>query len=131
LVGGSGRDILSAGAGNDFFVFENVSDSGITATTQDFIADFTKGEDRIDVREIDARTIPFLADDAFLRTIIQGTSSTSFNGVQGQIIWFKVDNANNDLDRTIIRFNTDTDKPPEMQIELMGLHNLTAADFLL
>lgn len=43
LVGGLGADTLIGGAGNDVFRFANVADGG------DFIADFTKGQDRVEI----------------------------------------------------------------------------------
>jgi Ca2+-binding RTX toxin-like protein len=43
LVGGVGADLLIGGAGNDVFRFTNIADGG------DFIADFTKGQDRVEI----------------------------------------------------------------------------------
>ncbi len=46
LFGGLGNDYLKGGAGNDTFVFDSVLDS---ATNRDTIADFTAGQDRIEL----------------------------------------------------------------------------------
>ena len=55
LTGGAGADSLTGGVGNDTFVFGQITESGLTATTRDVIADFTVG-DKIDVSAIDADT---------------------------------------------------------------------------
>lgn len=48
LVGGGGADVLTGGAGHDLFLFAQ-GDSGVGATDQDKVADFTVGEDRLDL----------------------------------------------------------------------------------
>ncbi|PYF11775.1 uncharacterized protein (TIGR01370 family) [Rhodobacter viridis] len=54
LTGGAGADRLRGGAGADTFVFQSAASS--TATSRDTILDFTAGQDRIDLRQIDADT---------------------------------------------------------------------------
>lgn len=48
LVGGGGADTLTGLAGHDLFIFAE-GDSGIGTTNQDHVADFTVGEDRLDL----------------------------------------------------------------------------------
>ncbi|MBW6399718.1 M10 family metallopeptidase C-terminal domain-containing protein [Roseomonas sp. HJA6] len=52
LIGGDGRDVLTGGAGADHFRFLNPADSTVAAP--DRITDFVAGQDRIDLRQIDA-----------------------------------------------------------------------------
>jgi Ca2+-binding RTX toxin-like protein len=51
LAGGFGSDTLSGGAGNDLFVIQYFNDLS-TMKNLDIITDFTKGQDRIDLRTI-------------------------------------------------------------------------------
>lgn len=53
LIGGAGADTLTGGPGNDRFEYKDRTDSGTTAATRDTITDFTIGQDRIVMREID------------------------------------------------------------------------------
>jgi hypothetical protein len=48
LVGGGGADTLTGSAGHDLFIFAE-GDSGVGALNQDQVADFTIGEDRLDL----------------------------------------------------------------------------------
>ena len=52
LVGGLGGDVLVGGGGGDLFLFQSASDS--TNAAADLIADFTAGQDVIDVSQVDA-----------------------------------------------------------------------------
>ena len=54
LTGRGGRDVLTGGADNDTFLYNAVSDSGPTAATRDYIADFNLGDDRIYLANMDA-----------------------------------------------------------------------------
>jgi Ca2+-binding RTX toxin-like protein len=56
ISGGAGADTLRSGAGNDTFVYTNATDSGANRATQDRIMDFTQGQDKIDLRDLDANT---------------------------------------------------------------------------
>jgi Ca2+-binding RTX toxin-like protein len=82
LTGGAGKDTLTGGAGADTFQYFATSDSGITATTRDLVADFQQGSDKIDLSAIDAiKTNAAGTNDAF--TFI-GTN-TPFTGSAGQL----------------------------------------------
>ncbi len=49
----------------------------------------------------------------------------------GHVALYFEDNAGSTNDHTIIKFNSDADSALESTIQLNGLINLTAADFLL
>jgi uncharacterized delta-60 repeat protein len=115
LVGGQGKDVLEGGGGNDVFVFNATSESGITSATWDVIKDFVRGQDRIDLRGIDANTAT-VANDAFTGFI----ASTAAFTAAGQLKF--VDG--------VLYGNTDGDADPEFAIQLTGIAQLTAADVM-
>jgi Ca2+-binding RTX toxin-like protein len=127
LIGGTGKDQLSGDGGNDTFVFNNVVESAITATTTDVITDFVSGRDKIDLSSIDAFATSS-ANDAF---IWKGTAAFS-SKTQGEVRFQTFDNAGSDNDYTMIWIDNDADKDVEMAIRLTGLYSsLTASDFIL
>ena len=77
LLGGADQDILVGGADNDRFIFRLRTDSTVTAS--DRIADFTRGEDIVDLSAIDAR-VGGAVNNAF--TFI-GTAA--FSGAAGEL----------------------------------------------
>ncbi len=64
LVGRGGKDILYGGAGQDTFRFEKLSDSLAAGSGRDYIGDFVRGEDKIDLHAIDADALT-ATNDAF------------------------------------------------------------------
>ncbi|MGH6736017.1 MAG: calcium-binding protein [Methyloceanibacter sp.] len=54
LRGGAGKDTLTGGAGRDFFDFNKISESKVGAK-RDVITDFKRGQDHIDLKDIDAK----------------------------------------------------------------------------
>ena len=56
LKGGAWGDMLTGGTGADRFLYTDVTDSGPAFTTSDWIWDFSRGTDRIDLSAIDANT---------------------------------------------------------------------------
>lgn len=117
LVGGAAGDRLTGGAGRDSFDFNMVSESGLTASTRDVIVDFTRGMDRIDLRNIDANTE--LADNQAFRGVL--VPATSAFTAAGQLR----------LADGVLYGNTDGDAAAEFSIQLSGVTVLTATDFLL
>jgi Ca2+-binding RTX toxin-like protein len=82
LNGGAGKDQLTGGAGQDSFVYTALSDSGITASARDLIADFEQGIDHIDLSFIDAnKTNAAGTNDGFN---FIGTN-VPFTGTPGQL----------------------------------------------
>lgn len=131
ITGGAGRDVMTGGAGNDVFRFNDVSETGNTAATRDVITDFRKvaatGADRIHLAVIDAKSST-AGDEAFQFRAAKGAAFTA----EGQIRWFQQDLAGTANDKTIILGNTDANlSTAEFQIELKGLVNLAAGDFVL
>ena len=128
LVGGAGRDVLHGGAGRDQFVFFFAEHSGTTANTRDLITTFVSGQNRINILAIDADTTR-RGNQAFLFDEDKMSANASLD--RGHVGWHQADRVGTANDRTIVRFNTDNDRNYEMTIEIQGLINLDASDFLL
>lgn len=71
LLGGTGNDVLQGGNGNDTFVFENLSGN-------DQILDFRRGQDKIDLSQVDAIT-------GGTKDMFAWIGSGAFSGVAGQL----------------------------------------------
>lgn len=127
LVGGKGVDWLSGGGDNDRFVFNAVTDSGTTSSSRDLIVDFVHGEDLIDLSALDANTRT-ASNDVF-KLLGKGSAASAVS--TGKIGWYQIDQAGTANDKTILRINNDADSAIDMTIELKGLVNLTAGDFVL
>ncbi|WP_377188108.1 M10 family metallopeptidase C-terminal domain-containing protein [Ruegeria meonggei] len=126
IEGGKGLDFMNGGNGTDTFVFTTMRDSTNSTIYSDVISDFRSGEDKIDLSAIDASEI-LPGDDAFIFRG-QGPITTS---QEGEISYLKIDAAGTANDRTYVFIDSDADKAREMVIELTGLHDLTANDFIL
>jgi Ca2+-binding RTX toxin-like protein len=126
LIGGAGRDTLSGGNGRDTFTFAAVSDSGRTQLQADVISDFARGQDKINLRDIDAFAGSG-ANDTF--TWRGGAAFSSLT--QGEVRFQKFDLAGAANDHTMVWVDNDADIDVEMAIRLTGLHDLTASDFVL
>ena len=114
LTGRHGADKLTGGAGADIFKYNRItssgSDSGATAASRDLITDFVNGTDKIDLADLTG-TLTFIGKSAFT-----GANQVNYAQVAGN---------------TMIGIDTDGNGAPNMQIELVGLHALTASNFLL
>ncbi len=119
LIGGAGRDFLTGGNGNDRFIFLDIGDSGITGAARDLIRDFQQGNDKIDVRAIDA-VLSSAGDDAFA---FIGT--TAFSNTSGELRFRQT------ATLTLVDLDQDGDGISDMSIRLDGVINLTADDFVL
>ena len=125
LFGGPGKDVLIGGSGADFFHYNALSDSGITAGTRDLIADFEQGSDVIDISFIDANTTNAAGTNDDFNFI--GTN-TPFTGTPGQLhaFWSAIGQ--------IIEGDVNGDKKPDFSIEIKDpTHAITLAstDFVL
>lgn len=125
LIGGDGVDWLVGGGSNDTFVFQSVTETGNTAATRDAIKDFVQGADIIDVSGFDAKSATAF-NDAF--TFI---GDAVFGNTAGQMNYKTFDLKGVAGDITIISGDTNGDGIADFQIELKGLINLTAGDFIL
>ena len=126
LQGDAGKDTMFGGSGADTFVFKKTSDSKVGASKADVIKDFQQGVDVIDLSAIDAST-KLSGNNAFT---FDGTTSFGTSN-QGDIYYKQFNNAGTSNDYTMVYIDTDSDRGTEMSIKLMGLHNLTADDFIL
>lgn len=119
LIGGAGADRLTGGDGRDTFRFTALSDLGLDGT-RDRITDFTRGQDRIDLSQIDAN--PGAEGDQAFSFVGRGSDS-GWGEAPGQLRYAG----------GILSINTDTDAAAEYQIQLVGRVPavLSAADFVL
>ena len=117
IAGGNDQDFLTGGAGADRFEFGAISHSSVGEFNRDIITDFVRGTDEIDLSRI--RDFDFIGKKAFTAA--------------GQVRFDKVgtDTVTTDDDRTIISVNVQGSSGAEMEIELVGLYNLKAGDFIL
>ena len=124
LVGGLGHDRLTGGLGNDVFDYNNIKESGLTGATRDFITDFQHAHDKIDLKDIDAKTHG-TKNDAF--TFI---AKQAFHNVEGELHFTKINRPGAAHDVTIVEGDTNGDGIADIQIQLKGLINLTKGDFV-
>ncbi|UZW56245.1 cadherin domain-containing protein [Sphingobium sp. JS3065] len=117
ITGGAGADMLTGGADADLFIYTATGNS--TPAVMDRIMDFEHGVDRIDLSGIDAMSALF-GNQAF-----SFIGNAAFSGA-GQLHF------HSDGTDTFIEANVDNNPATvEFAIRLIGVHNLTAADFML
>lgn len=102
------------------FVFANPGQSGVTISTYDTIADFTKGEDVIHLSAIDAKATNTVPNDAF---IFIGAAASGH--VAGQLHYLQ------SVGAKFVAMDVNGDGVADSMIRLSGLLTLTAADFVL
>lgn len=120
LIGGTGQDRLTGGEGAGRFVFQTLDDSKPNRNFADIIRDFFQSEgDTIKLSDIDADTTTD-GDQAF--TFI-GTDT--FSGTAGELRY-----VSNGVD-TFVEADVDGDGRLDMTIQLFGVIELTAGDFIL
>ncbi|QXH62306.1 beta strand repeat-containing protein [Pseudomonas azerbaijanorientalis] len=116
LVGGMGKDVLTGGIGNDIFDFNALTETGLTSSTWDIITDFTRGADKIDLSTLDANAAT-TTNEAFHSVI----GSTAAFSAAGQL----------KVSAGVLYGNTDADSAAEFAIQIVGISNVTTADFIL
>jgi Ca2+-binding RTX toxin-like protein len=90
IIGGLGLDRLTGGSGNDSFVFNNLQDS--TNSQMDLILDFVKGSDKIDLHNLEVKSISeFTIFNSGGNTIIDHNNSDFAIKVSGAISLDKSD----------------------------------------
>jgi hypothetical protein len=110
---------MTGGAGNDAFIYMSITDS--IAGSADTITDFVRGEDKINLLNVDANAV-LTGDQAF--TFL--TNPAGYEGDWTGMLWATV------LDGvTTVYASNDADGEAEMQIVLSSAHQLTASDFIL
>lgn len=118
LTGGRGRDSLFGGADVDTFIFLTLGDSGTATTARDYIVDFQRGVEVIDLRAIDAVTGG--VDDAF--TFI---GALAFSLTAGELR-HRVSGA-----ITIVEGDVNGDGVADFAIGINGTTAMSVRDFLL
>ncbi|WP_374840227.1 M10 family metallopeptidase C-terminal domain-containing protein [Mycoplana ramosa] len=126
IRGGTGQDTLTGGSGADVFTFKTAAEAG-TNWNRDVITDFQKGQDKIDVSGIDANGSA-RGDGTFH---FQAQENALFDRKAGALAWHLEDKAGTANDRTVIQGDLDGDGRHDFEIQLTGLVNLTASDFIL
>jgi Ca2+-binding RTX toxin-like protein len=111
----TGTAAIDAG-GNDVFDVNGLPESGLSVATRDVITDFARGQDKIDLRTIDANALTS-ANDAFTGFI----ASTAAFTRAGQLKFAS----------GVLYGNTDADADAEFSIALTGVRTLGATDILL
>ena len=119
LNGGSEKDTMTGGTGNDHFVFRD-GDTGTALVDRDTITDFTVGQDKINLRLMDAN-LNTIDDDAFIFT-----TATVFNVGDAGKVRMVVSGTS-----TFVYINNDNDSAIDAIITLNGALTLAAADFVL
>jgi subtilisin-like proprotein convertase family protein len=124
LAGGRNADILLGGKGADDFIYRVLGDS-LDGSRHDLIRDFGKGNDRIDLSDID--TLAKSGDQGFKFA----GDDKSFNGKDGELHFVLFDKSGTKNDHTMVEADLDGDKTADFQIDLTGLHHLAKGDFIL
>lgn len=127
ITGGGGADKMWGGGGADVFVFDTTADS--TTAAPDWIMDFRRGTDKIDVSAIEANLHTGAPND-FARVTYFDAPGTEAGFSAGTI------NVRHINGMTQVAFNVSDNTvngvdAPEMLVKLDGTHNLTLSDFIL
>lgn len=124
LFGGMGADSLVGDAGNDVFKYTSVSESRKGAGERDFIAGFTRGDDKINLAAIDANV--HILDNQAFRFVGTAEFGTTGNASAGQL---RVSYAGGSY--IIIDADVHGDGITDMQILVGGIGAIGASDFVL
>lgn len=124
LFGGTGMDTLTGGTGNDKFAFDDGDFSSKTSTGADTIVDFTKG-DKIDLSLVDAVSTATAYDQPGDQSFVF-INHNRFHIQTGRELRYDVLGGN-----TYIYGSTNGDAKADFCIKLIGVHTLSAADFVL
>lgn len=118
LIGGGGADELTGGLGKDRFVWA-FTDSGVADGARDTVMDFVTGQDKLDLRLVDA-VAATVADEAF-----QFLATGAFTAVAGQARYEAISGG------VQLQLDITGDGAADMAIDLMGITQLVTTDFLL
>jgi serralysin len=113
LHGQAGRDILTGASGRDTFVFQSISES--RGSARDVIRDFTRGADRVDLRNIDANT-EVSGNQAF-----SFIGRAEFSGKAGQL----------KFSGAVLSGDVNGDAIADFQVAISGRSVLSKSDFYL
>jgi Ca2+-binding RTX toxin-like protein len=118
LVGGGGRDVFVGGSGRDVLDFDSIAQAGMGAA-RDVIADFARGQDKVDLSTIDAN----LGRGGNQRFAWLGTAA--FDGDAGDLRYRRVG------DNLVVQGDLDGDRRVDFELTLKSLSKLSASDFIL
>lgn len=116
LAGHKGADVLTGAGGRDVFVLTDAADAPLAGRIE-IVTDFTRGQDTIDLRGIDANVLAS-GNQAFGGALI--AASAAFT-TPGQLR----------LKNGVLYGNIDLDEAAEFAIALPGVAALSAGDLLL
>lgn len=120
LRGLAGADTLTGGDGADQFVFGRTLESTVSLSGRDTITDFTRGQDMIDLSNLDAN-----ADTAGDQDLDFINQQGLQDGNTGQLRYQQVTGG------VRVAVDVDADGSADMHIIVLGVRNLSASDFIL
>lgn len=124
LVGGTGMDKLTGGSGADKFAFDDGEFSSKTSTGADTIVDFTAG-DKIDLSLVDAVSTATHYNQPGDQSFVF-INHNRFHIQSGRELRYEVVGGN-----TYVYGSTNGDAVADFCIKLLGVHTLSAADFVM
>ena len=119
LKGLKGADVLIGGEGADHFAFLDYDQGGIAPDARDLIVDFQTGLDKIDLGGIDADAVHSG------NNVFRLSQTTQYDGAPGSLRVVVYDG------NTYVMADRDGDKVSDFAVQLEGIYQLTAADFIL
>jgi Ca2+-binding RTX toxin-like protein len=119
VIGEGGADVLAGGPGADVFVYNAISESGITNATRDRIKDFVHLSDAVKLRDIDAK--PLVDGDQAFKWLGTG----AFTNAAGELR-YELQGAD-----AMVSGDVTGDGTADFQILLMGVAVLSDLDFKL
>jgi Ca2+-binding RTX toxin-like protein len=127
LLGGSGADILQGNAARDILnvgkdtqrdliVLTKVSDSAKGRANRDQVRNFDPGEDKFDLRKIDAKIG------------VAGNQKLAFEGTtkSANSVWYSVKSG-----KVLVLGDVNGDAQADFEIDVLGVTSLQASDFIL
>lgn len=118
LKGGAGADQLTGGTGSDRFVFA-LTDTGLADGTRDVVMDFVRGEDKLDLRQMDA-VLATPDDEAFVFI-----KQAAFTGTAGEMRYEAIAGG------VKVLMDVTGDGAADMAFDVMSITALFTTDFLL
>ena len=136
LLGGIGADTLTGGAGQDIFKFTRVGDfyldNGVGPGARDVITDFHHGRDKMDLTDYQNNFPP---PDGQPPSVFLGTDG--FDATYAAQVRYDIVDGNTVI-QVVAKLGYNNSEPgpilptgPTFEIELRGIHHLTANDFIL